>query len=349
VANRAAISVLGVPVDEQGQPCWPARLLFGRRGVDGRDGAADRVAPVQPLERAIAGEDVPESTYTLQVPYATAPREVSVSGHPVVDESGALHGGMLVIRDVTERLALQKKAVAMELAGALQQRQFPKAPPQGLDLDLAGTVRAAEETSGDGYDWMLAPDGRLVLSVTDVRDHGLRAAMQMVSARAYLRSQVAAGSAPDRALAQVNASLVAELAPEDFVTLLCVEVDPATRRVRYANAGHPEGLVLGPDGSVEARLEATGPLLGVMERARYRLAEAPPLLPGRTLVLLTDGVLECADRRGRRFEEARLLQVLERHARRRAQDIVEAVLAAVRDFAGEGPPQDDLTVVVLKG
>jgi phosphoserine phosphatase RsbU/P len=307
-------------------------------------------APEQlPMTRAIAGAAVPEAYYQLRSAYASAPRDLAVSAQPILDEEGGLHGGVVVLRDVTEQLALQKKAASMALAGDVQARLFPSAPPPGLTLDLAGRVLPAEETSGDYYDWMLEPDGRLVLAIGDVSDHGLSSALMMMSARAYLRSQVDLGRSPDDVLARVNARLARELPPERFVTLLCVEVDPRTRSVRYANAGHPAGFVLGPDGSVEAELGATGPLLGVMEDSAYALREAPALLPGRVLVLLTDGAVECGDRHGRRFEQERLLEIVRRNRLRPAAGIVAAVGAALVEFAGSAALADDVTLVVLKG
>ncbi len=344
LANEAAVRLAGAPLDDAGTPQWPRRLpLHLPHG-----GALCPHAQL-PMTRAIAGQAVAEEFYELRQPYASGALDVAVSARPIFDERGGLHGGVVVMRDVTEQLRLQKKAVSMELAGEVQRRLFPSAPPAHLKLDLAGMVLPAEETSGDYYDWMLQADGRLLLAVGDVSDHGLPSAMMMASARAYVRSQADAGEAPDEILTRVNACLARELPPDKFVTLLCLEVDPATRRIRFASAGHPAGLLLGPEGEIEARLAATGPLLGVLEDARYRLEEAPPLLPGRMLVLLTDGALECPDQRGRLFEEQRLAEVLRANRRRPAAAIVAAVGAALREFAGEAALPDDVTLVVLKG
>ena len=344
LANEAAVRLAGTPVDDAGNPQWPRRLALHLPN-------SGALCPHEqlPMTRAIAGQTVAEALYGLRQPYASEMLDVAVSARPIFDERGGLHGGVVVLRDVTEELRLQKKAVSMQLAGEVQRRLFPSAPPARLGLDLAGMVLPAEETSGDYYDWMRQADGSLVLAIGDVSDHGLPSAMMMASTRAYVRSQADAGEAPDVLLARVNAALTRELPPDKFVTLLCVEVDPATRRIRFASAGHPAALLLGPEGEIEARLEPTGPLLGVLEDARYRLEEAPPLLPGRMLVLLTDGALECPDHRSRLFEEQRLVDVLRANRARPAAAIVAAVGAALREFAGESALPDDVTLVVLKG
>src|SRR5207253_9713140 len=52
---------------------------------------------------------------------------------------------------------------------------------------------------------------------------------------------------------------------DHFATCLVIEIIPSTGACRYANAGHPPGLVIRPDGVEE--LGFTGPLLGPLEAA----------------------------------------------------------------------------------
>lgn len=344
LANEAAVRLAGAPLDDSGTPRWPRRLPLHLP----HSGALCPHAQL-PMTRAVAGQAVTDELYELRAPYASEGLAVAVNARPIFDKLGGLHGGVVVMRDVTEQLRLQRKAVSLELAGEVQRRLFPSAPPARLGLDLAGMVLPAEETSGDYYDWMRRADGRLLLAIGDVSDHGLPSAMMMASTRAYVRSHADADESPDAILTHVNSCLTRELPPDKFVTLLCAELDPATRRVRYASAGHPPALMLGPDGEIEARLEATGPLLGVLAEASYRLVETPALLPGRMLVLLTDGVLECPDERGLLFEEERPVEVLRANLGRPAAAIVAAVGAALREFAASSALPDDVTLVVLKG
>ena len=85
-------------------------------------------------------------------------------------------------------------------------------------------------------------------------------------------------------------------------------------------------------------------LLGVSASAQYRLSTVE-LDAGDVAVVHTDGLTE-ASRSGAMFGIEGVQAVLDRHAHRRAADIVEELLLAVRNWADE--PLDDLTIVVLR-
>jgi len=66
-------------------------------------------------------------------------------------------------------------------------------------------------------------------------------------------------------------------------------------------------------------------------------------------VLYTDGVTEAVDHDFQLFGEARLEAVVRAHLHEPAAAIMEAVLAAVDEFATGEPQFDDMTVMVIKG
>jgi sigma-B regulation protein RsbU (phosphoserine phosphatase) len=120
-------------------------------------------------------------------------------------------------------------------------------------------------------------------------------------------------------------------------------VDATAATVRFANAGVGPVMVRRAGGRFEERREG-GILLGVQPQARYEMA-AVELQAGDVVVLATDGLVE-ASRDGALFGVEGVAEVLGRCAHRRAADIVEELLRAVRAHA-DGP-LDDLTIVVLK-
>ncbi len=72
------------------------------------------------------------------------------------------------------------------------------------------------------------------------------------------------------------------------------------------------------------------------------------LAPGDLFVFCSDGVFEANDALGREFGAERLLQVVDACANRPAREIVDAIFAAVQDFRGDTPPNDDMTAVAIK-
>ena len=62
----------------------------------------------------------------------------------------------------------------------------------------------------------------------------------------------------------------------------------------------------------------------------------------------TNGVFEAMNGAGQEFTAARLLEVVARTRERPSQHIVDAIFAAVAEWRGDEPPNDDMTAVAVK-
>ena len=131
-----------------------------------------------------------------------------------------------------------------------------------------------------------------------------------------------------------------------FVAMFLGELDPATRRLRFARAGHDLPILVSADGSVQ-RLEAGGIFLGTFSGLPCPVEEIT-LSPGDVLCLYTDGVTEARDARGEEFGIERLEQTLQVHGRETASDIGEAARRAVEGFSGLLTQADDMTLLIFR-
>ena len=76
--------------------------------------------------------------------------------------------------------------------------------------------------------------------------------------------------------------------------------------------------------------------------------ETLPLEPGETFVLFSDGVSEAMNERQEEFTQPRLIEVVAESRHQSASQIVHNIVAAVAEHRGGYPPNDDMTVVVVK-
>jgi sigma-B regulation protein RsbU (phosphoserine phosphatase) len=194
---------------------------------------------------------------------------------------------------VKERMEAEL-ALAREVQQSLLPRTFPLLP----GFRFAAHNEPARQVGGDFYDVFVLDEGRFGLVVADVSDKGMPAALYMALSRSLLlaearRPQGASGSeaSPALVLAQVN-RLLRELAePDMFVSMFYGVVDVATRRMRYARAGHDRPILLRAGQSVE--LGGRGALLGVFGPDELLLTEEElALRPGDRLALFTDGLTD---------------------------------------------------------
>lgn len=231
--------------------------------------------------------------------------------------------------------------IAETLQNALQQD-----PPRVAGLEVGLRYKAATEAArvgGDFYDLVSLGPGRLMVCVGDVCGKGLQAAAQTALVRYMLRAYVAEGS-PGESLSRLNSTLMTQEEDLPFVTLIVAYIDVPRRMLEFAVAGHPRPVVLGGGQRVSVPTDGGYPL-GLFRGAVYPTNHLV-LPPEATIVLHTDGLVE-ARRNGKLFGERRLGQAVRSNANGSAQEVAEALMAAVQRYTG-GVLDDDAAVVVIR-
>jgi sigma-B regulation protein RsbU (phosphoserine phosphatase) len=131
-----------------------------------------------------------------------------------------------------------------------------------------------------------------------------------------------------------------------FVTAFYAVLDPASGAATCLNAGHNPVYWFRADGSVET-IGRTGLPLGTFEELEWD-TRTLEFKSGDVMVMFTDGLVEARNANRDQFGVTRLEEVVKAHEAQNAQAILDALLAAVQDFAGDDEPQfDDITLVVV--
>ncbi|MBW0115786.1 GAF domain-containing SpoIIE family protein phosphatase [Pseudonocardia abyssalis] len=223
-------------------------------------------------------------------------------------------------------------------AATLQHSLLPVVPEvAGLQVAARYLVGAdGNQVGGDWYDVLPLPDGAVGIAVGDVVGHDLAAAAAMGQLRGVVRSYAWEGRGPGSVLDRCD-QLVQGLEMAAMATAFYARIEPpdadGVRVVRYANAGHPAPLVLGPDGGLRRLDEQRSPMIGAVpmfghSSGRVR-AEAELSCPlGSVLLLYTDGLTDMAGHDA--DERTALLErtVVAQRPGVEAEELVEGVLAA---------------------
>jgi sigma-B regulation protein RsbU (phosphoserine phosphatase) len=244
--------------------------------------------------------------------------------------------------------ALATVRVEMQLAREIQKKLYPEEPPAVDGLDIGAVSYPAASAGGDYFDYICMPNGCIGIAVGDVAGHRLAAALLMASMRAHLRALAEVSADVGDLLSRMNRLLLAETAESTFCTLTFVRLDPRTRSMVYANAGHHPGYLLDNQGSIKMVLESTALPLGVMPDADFPAAPEIILQPGELLFFYTDGVSEAMSPSDVVFGRERAVETVTDSFSNRARDIAHAVYETVCKFCNPRPPQDDITSVIVK-
>ncbi|MCA8959975.1 MAG: SpoIIE family protein phosphatase [Planctomycetes bacterium] len=170
----------------------------------------------------------------------------------------------------------------------------------------------SEQLGGDGLGYQRTDD-RWSFYVLDVSGHGLGSALHAVSILNVLQKR----SLPDvdfGSPAEVLSALNARFGMRDhgglFFTLWYGVWDPATRRLEYASAGHPPGLLVDASGEGEVvRLQTPSLALGILPQGKYP-TESVVVAACSRLYLFTDGVYDIETPSGQRWTVDDLEQLI---------------------------------------
>ena len=243
----------------------------------------------------------------------------------------------------------EEERVAREIAKQL----LPTTAPEMTGFDLFGHSIPRGASGGDLLDWYQVASGCWRIAIGDVTGHGLGPSLLMATTRAYLRAYASMGVSIEETLAKTNEALLEDLGDSRNVTLFLAELDPATRRLTYASAGHVPGLLVDRHGAVRERLFSTGLPLGVLENATYPGEDPLALEPGDVLILPTDGVLDAVRVGQGHFGVDGVIQSVRRRLAGvsqalTAEGVVESIFTGVATWTQGKEPADDCTLVALR-
>ncbi|HLV87405.1 MAG TPA: GAF domain-containing SpoIIE family protein phosphatase [Candidatus Sulfotelmatobacter sp.] len=235
-----------------------------------------------------------------------------------------------------ERAALDRDA---QEARAIQQALLPKSSPYVPGFVISGRSEPARAVGGDWYDFIAFPDGRWGIVLADVSGKGTAAALLMSATRGIFRSLAEACCTPGEVLTRLNELLVNDFPAGKFVTMVYAVLDPSTKTVTFANAGHLQPLFIDHEGEKFLETERGLPLglsCGDYSETEVRLTA------GSKLVFYSDGITEAVNENEEEYGLCRLSE----YASMPGASAVSLV-DEVRSYANGVGVRDDASVVLV--
>lgn len=235
----------------------------------------------------------------------------------------------------------------MQAAARLQKRLvLPQSPPDWPEVAWGIHYSPLDPLGGDLYGFARPDNVHIGVLIADASGHGIPAAMVAILARLAFAEVSKQTVRPGEVLAAMNHRLQ-DMTDERFVTAFYGVLNRRTRRLTYANAGHPFPIRYSARTKTADELPARGFLLGVMPEEMYA-ERTVDLEPGDRLCLFTDGVADCRDERGETFGHDRLRRLLPEVANQPAAAMTEAVVGELTRFRGAAKPVDDMTLLLAE-
>ena len=248
----------------------------------------------------------------------------------------AVHNAQRFADEREQREQMTREA---EEARTIQQALLPRSSPLIPGFRVSGLTIPAGSVGGDWYDFIPLSDGRWGLVLADVSGKGTAAALLMSATRGMLRSLAQTGSGPAEVLTRLNNMMIEDFPSGRFVTMVYGELDPSTRVLRIACAGHLAPLLIDPSGHRWINHEHGLPL-GI---SASKFSEAEVTLGEHSrIAFYSDGITEAELDSGEEYGAERLL------AQMQSPDVTpEGLLADVRKFVNGTGLRDDATVILV--
>jgi phosphoserine phosphatase RsbU/P len=251
-----------------------------------------------------------------------------------------------------QQLLLQAFSREMQIGQRIQQGFLPAGLPDLPGWSLAAMCRPARRVGGDFYDAFVLPNGQLALSIADVCDKGVGAALYMALFRTLLRvtaCQAPAAEAPAdtllRSMSATNDYIATVHGMENmFATVFFAVLDTGSGLLHYVNAGHEPPLLHHAAAGSTSEFEVTGPALGLWIDQAWKVRTAQ-LQPGDSLLGFTDGVTEAMGSSGPMGSDL-LRQALAQHTGP-AIGLIDAVRKQFESPDHQVVINDDITLLAL--
>jgi serine phosphatase RsbU (regulator of sigma subunit) len=255
----------------------------------------------------------------------------------------ALRVAQLVRRQQMQVRERERIEQELRTAQAIQHAFLPEEVPALPGWQLAHYYCPAREVGGDFYDFLPFENGQIGIVIGDATGKGVPAALVMATTHTLLRSVVKAKTSPGEVLTEVNNLLCDEMPTGMFVTCFFAVLEPASGRLRYANAGH-ELPYCHVNGSA-TELWARGMPLGLMPDTGYEEQEVS-LSPGESLLFYSDGLVEAHNSSQEMLGFPRLATFIK--AGPGGIEQIGFLLNELRAFTGsDWEQEDDVTMLVL--
>ncbi len=237
----------------------------------------------------------------------------------------------------------------LHIARSIQMSLVPKifSPfPNCKELELFASLKPAKEVGGDFFDFFLR-DGQLKFVIGDVSGKGIPASLVMAITRTLFRIISNSTDSPAETVTQLNNALAKDNDACMFVTFYCGNLDLATGRLTFCNAGHNAPLIISPEGKATYQQREDNLPLGVVDGYEFQNEET--VLPkGTAMLLYTDGLTEAENTRKELFGEARTLTAAEEFAQEEAHLFIEHLTSKLNEFVGDAEQSDDLTLLCFR-
>ncbi len=212
-------------------------------------------------------------------------------------------------------LELKDKLLAkteLEDGRKVQKALLPDENPQIPGWKVWLYSQPANEVCGDLVDYLNINDKIIGLTMADVAGKGLSAALMMSKLQSTIRAIATEDHSLSGFAAKVNKIFNRDSLPSLFASMVYLQIEPGSGKIKYVNAGHLPPLILRGENVEET--EKGDAAIGIIKDSVFA-ERSVELNSGDALVIYSDGVTEAMSEAGQFFGKQRLINTIKKYYR----------------------------------
>lgn len=212
-------------------------------------------------------------------------------------------------------------------------------------------LKPFRKVGGDFYDFYFMDNGKISLLIADATGHGIDAAMitSMIKlSYSYAMKDSRINQSPSLVLKQIEADISQQM-DNTFFTAIALVLDPKDGILYFANAGHPDAVLLKANHKFEF-LKPNLPMLGLQQfmTTMHYFDMRISFSRGDKLLLFTDGLIDAKNPDREEFSMERVVAVIKDHADSPINLIGSHIIDACGDFKQDQAPSDDICILGIE-
>ena len=233
----------------------------------------------------------------------------------------------------------------LEEGRSVQKALMPEAIPEVAGWDIWLYTKPANDVGGDLLDFLKLSEDKVCISVGDVAGKGLSAALLMAKLQSTIRAIVPDYNSLVELGEKINRIFCRDSLPRLFASLIYLELNTQTGRIKVLNAGHLPPLLI--HNNNVGKLKIKSPALGLIPDAIFN-EQFVEINSQDYLVVYSDGLTEARNEVGEFFGDKRLEQLLSEVSNLSSEYLGKKILAEISAFIGKAKSHDDLTIAIIK-
>lgn len=218
--------------------------------------------------------------------------------------------------------------------------------PDRDEFDLYAVLNPAQIIGGDLYDYFFIDKDHLLFTIGDVSGKGIPASLFMAVAHTLIKGNASVLSSK-HIVEMLNKKLSHRNTNQHFLTIFLGILDVQNGILDYCNAAHNYPYILRNNGEIETLDQTHGLPVGIYPGKSYN-SSSTVLKPGDTILLFTDGVIDCRDENDNTYGQQRLEENLQNLQNLTCIKMITKIENSLNLFKGNSLQADDISLMTLQ-